>query len=426
VTRRLRPAQIAPALLLIATTAAVRPDDSKASIELAGHLKLQFLGAAYSQESFFGELVGSDSQDLNLDFRLNLSANSGRWDFKADWQVIGLGGDTIELTRPPRDSSPLLPGRFPNDELRLFDLTRVHSDEGRFAGLSRLDRLSIGYTGRKSVVRFGRQAITWGNGFVYTPMDIFNPFDPTAVDKEYKVGDDMLYAQILRPRGDDLQGVVVFRRDPLTGDVESDQGSVALKYHGIVGLGEYDLLLAEHFGDAVLGIGGNRSIGGSVWRGDVMLTRSHDEVTVSVVTSLSYSWLWGGKNTSGLLEYFYNGFGQSGSRYSAAELADNPELLSRIARGELFNLGRHYLAASATIELTPLFLLTPNLFINTADPSALLQIVTQNDLAQDLVLQAALGMPIGGKGTEYGGIEVGMERYLSNQASVFVQLAWYF
>ena len=55
-----------------------------------------------------------------------------------------------------------------------------------------------------------------------------------------------------------------------------------------------------------------------------------------------------------------------------------------------------------------------------------MQIVTQNDLKQDLVLQGALAIPIGADGTELGGIEAGMGRYLSNQASVFVQLAWYF
>jgi len=38
--------------------------------------------------------------------------------------------------------------------------------------------------------------LSWGNGLVFSPMDIVNPFDPTAVDTEYKAGDDMLYGQI--------------------------------------------------------------------------------------------------------------------------------------------------------------------------------------------------------------------------------------
>ena len=73
-------------------------------------------------------------------------------------------------------------------------------------------------------------------------MDILNPFDPAAVDKEYKLGDDMLYGQLARRNGDDLQGVVVFRRNLETGNVDQDWSSVALKYHGFAGPGEYDLL----------------------------------------------------------------------------------------------------------------------------------------------------------------------------------------
>ncbi len=88
--------------------------------------------------------------------------------------------------------------------------------------------------------------------------------------------------------------------------------------------------------------------------GDLVVTFAEDETVPSLVTSLSYSWTWGGKNVSGVVEYFYNGFGKSDGCYSLECLAENPELLKRIARGELFTLGRNYLAASAMIEIHPL------------------------------------------------------------------------
>jgi len=83
------------------------------------------------------------------------------------------------------------------------------------------------------------QFISWGNGMVFTPVDIFNPFDPAAVDKEYKTGDDMLYGQYLFSNGNDLQGVAVVRRDLRTGGVEGDQSSLAFKCHGFLGMNEY-------------------------------------------------------------------------------------------------------------------------------------------------------------------------------------------
>jgi hypothetical protein len=109
------------------------------------------------------------------------------------------------------------------------------------------------------------------------------------------------------------------------------------------------------------------------------------------------------------------------------DLLRNPDLLRRVARGETFTLARNYLAASATIEMNPLFLLIPTLFVNLDDPSALAQLVTQCDLKQDLLFIAALNIPIGPDGSEYGGIESSIDgRYFSSGPGVFAQLAWYF
>ncbi len=214
----------------------------------------------------------------------------------------------------------------------------------------------------------------------------------------------MLYGQFLRDNGDDLQGVMVFRRNVVTGDAEADAGSLAFKYHGMVGPGEYDALLAQHFGDTLVGAGGNRSIGGAVWHGDLVVTFAEDDTVPSLVTNLMYSWIWGGKNISVVVEYFYNGFGQADGCYSMECLARNPELLNRIVRGELFTLGRNYIAANAMIEIHPLFTLTPNLFTNVGDPSALLQVVFQNDLRENLALLSSVNLPMGADGTEFGGL----------------------
>jgi len=418
---------LAAALLLCAGSSAQAETKKKKSWRLGGRTAVRFQATSFPDDSLFRELTGASALDAVFDGRLVFGAKVGGWDFKADYQLIGLYGDRISYSRDFPPELQVLFGRLPNDDRRLFDLTHVFTDHGKFAALQRLDRLSVGFTAEKGVVRFGRQAISWGNGMIYTPMDIFNPFDPAAVDKEFKNGDDMLYGQFLRNNGDDAQGVMVFRRDLLTGNVEADQGSLAGKYHGVTGRGEYDALVARHFGDLLVGAGGNLSLGGAVWRGDLMLTRTEDDTIASAVTSLSYSWIWGGKNVSGVLEYFFSGFGQGADDYSPESLAQNPELLERVARGELFTLGRHYLAASAIFEITPLFLLTPNLFTNVADPSGLLQIVTQNDLKQDLVLLGALNIPWGAPGSEYGGIDAGVPgRYLSSGPGIFVQLNWYF
>ena len=393
---------------------------------LTGRVSPQVALTTYPSDSAFREVFGSSSIDSALDARFLFRAEGDRWRFDVDYQLIGVYGDRLEFTRDLPPELRILFPHLPDDRTRLFDLTYVFTDSGKSAGLQRLDRLAVGFASDHAVVKFGRQAITWGNGLIYNVMDIFNPFDPAAVDKEFKTGDDMLYGQYLLSGGNDVQGVMVFRRDPITEDLEADQSSLAFKYHHMASASEYDALVAQHYGDPLLGGGMNLNVGGAVWRGDATVSFGEDETVASLVTSLSYSWIWGSKNVSGVAEYFYNGFGQSDGCYSPDCLAENPELLKRIARGELFNLGQHYLALSAMIELNPLFLLTPNAFVNVADPRALVQLVFQNDLRENLLLWSAIHLPIGSSGTEFGGAATEIpELFLSAGPSASIQLVWY-
>ena len=77
--------------------------------------------------------------------------------------------------------------------------------------------------------------------------------------------------------------------------------------------------------------------------------------------------------------------------------------------------------------MTPLWLLTPTMFVNIDDGSALLQVVTRNSIRDEIEFLGALNLPMGPGGTEFGGIGVGVPGvYLSNDLAVFAQLAWYF
>jgi len=415
-------------LLTALTTIAVAAEQGSPETDwtFGGHSKFQYIHTHIPDDSVLQGISGDSLQDLNLEIRLQAAARRERWDFKTDFQFITVHSD--RLSASDELPLPLFPGAgIINDDRRWFNLTHVIHNEDKNATLVRLDRISVGYTGDKTVIRFGRQAISWGNGLLYTPMDIFNPFDPTTVDKEFKSGDDMLYGQYLLNDGSDIQTVAVVRRDLVSGDVETDQSSLALKYHGFIGGYEYDLLLAEHYGELVIGLGGSADIAGAVWRGDLVWTDTDTGSVLTAVAGTSYSWMTGQHNWTGALEYYYNGFGQTGGDYSAEGLAANPALLQRLARGELFNLGRHYLGASATVEVTPLLILGPNVFVNLTDPSALAQLVMTYDWKQDLQVLAALNVPIGSKGSEYGGIEVQQPGfYISTGPSLFAQLAWYF
>ena len=411
--------------LAITTTVFASSTNADTDIFKGGHAKYFFQLNTFPDNSLFRDYLDNPTIDQNGDLRLKFGWKKDKLQAAVDYQMIAAHGDGIELANS-LPGNILIPDPVPTDKYRLFDLTSVITENSNSVLVHRLDRLYVGFAGKKTVVRVGRQAVSWGNGLIYTPMDFFNPFDPAAVDKEYKTGDDMLYGQYLTERGNDMQAVWVVRRD-VDGDVSSDVDSIAAKYHGFAGSKEYDLLIAQHFDDNVFAVGGLSDLGSALWRGDITLTDTKTENVVSLVTSLTYSWVGWNRNISGVAEYFYNGFGQADGDYSPAALVNNPDLTERIIRGELFTLGRHYVALSAMIEITPLWLLTPNAFINLSDGSLLAQLVTSHDLKQDLQILAALNIPVGPDGTEYGGIDSGIPgKQLSTGPGIFAQLAWYF
>lgn len=392
----------------------------EASIDWDGHLKGRVLAEWFPETSVFRADAGAALADTEADVRLNLQIDRGRWSFNGAYQGFAAVGEGLRIANLASGVAAL-----PDDGRRLFDLTHVVTARDETTVMHRVDRLYFGYTDERRVVRIGRQAITWGGGLLFSPFDIVNPFDPAQIDTEYKPGDDMLYAQLLRDNGDDLQFAYVARRDAISGDVRARDATVALKYHGISGDSEYDILIAQNYDRPTLGVGGNRSIGGAVLRGDVLIS-DVDDPTLELVVNLSYSWVWGGKNITGAAEYYYNGFGQSGGRYDSQSLASNPELIERLARAETFTIGRNYLGASVTIELSPLWTLTPNLFANIDDPSALLQVVANHSFGDNVTLLAAVNLPIGPEGSEYGGIQLEPAGFASRTAGIFGQLAWYF
>ncbi|SMF29163.1 hypothetical protein SAMN02745866_01879 [Alteromonadaceae bacterium Bs31] len=391
----------------------------------SGHLKYQPLVANFPEDSYFRNFTDSPTVDNNLDGRFNFSFSKNTLSFEAHYQLLAKTGDSVELYKQMQGLELIAPF-FPDDSRRLFNLSDYIVDQDSALLVHRLDRLNLTYSGNANVLKVGRQAISWGNGLLFNPMDFFNPFDPTAVDKEYKTGDDMVYAQHLFANGSDAQFVWVGRRD-FDGERGADFNSAAGKYHLFVGQHEVDLLLSKHYEDTLFSLGGVWTLGGAIARTDIVYTETEFDNYVSAVANLSYSWLWFDKNISASLEYFRNGFGIDDGDYSPSTLLANLDLLKRLERGESFNLAKDYLAATATIELHPLWLVTPNVFYNLNDSSYLFQFVSSHDLASNLQLVLSVNLPGGNEGSEFGGIQVDVaEHYLSAGASFFGQLSWYF
>lgn len=396
--------------------------------QYGGHVKYRYTHTNFRSDDINAVFGHDPARDHGLDLRLKAENRTGPWDFAVHYEMLAVSGDTLEARRNINAAGVPFTGTvsgLPDDRRRLFDLTREITDQNRKAGVQRLDRLSVGYSSARQTWRIGRQAVSWGNGLVFQPLDFVNPFSPIAIDKDYKTGDDMLYGQWVMGERDDVQAMVLPRRDPLTHRVEGNQSSYAMKYRSRLSGLDLDFLAARHFAENLIGAGVVKSIGGAVWRLDMSYTDLKDSGNVfSAATNMDYSWTWGGKNLYGYLEYFRNGVGENDR---ANYISPGPALSARLARGELFTLARDYAAAGLQVEFTPLFNLYTQLIGNLNDGSKFLQIRGVYDWRQDAQLMAGINLPSGNRGTEYGGVPVaGTSTFASTGKSVYLKGGYYF
>jgi len=313
-----------------------------------------------------------------------------------------------------------------------MDLTHTLKEEDSYILAQRLDRLNFTFKTNWGLVRIGRQAITWGNGLIFNPMDLFNPFPPADIQRDYKVGDDMVLAQVALPRSADLQLLYVVRRDSATHNLEADRNSLAGLLHFAVGTTEFDIMATRHFDDYVVGFGTSGILGGAAWRLDSTATFLNDgegqntKNYVSAVANMDYSWIWWEKNFYGLLEYYYNGLGEGD--YPGA--LSNPDITKRLTRGELFVLGKHYLSAEIQVELHPLFTVFLTSINSVEDPSGILQPRAVWNIAQNLDMKIGANIFYGDNGdpgSEFGGFIIpGTNIHSRSPNNVFLWLNYYF
>lgn len=410
-------------IVIVGGYSPARAEDAK----FGGHLKLQE-GIAKFRGNDLSAIVGGKTQEQHtLDLRLNFSKRESQFVFKAEGEVLGIAGDAFK-TRKQFSRISQFPGSVGgliDDRRRLLRLTGEIIDEPDSEMIARLDRLSAEYTSEQWVTRVGRQAISWGNGLVFQALDLFNPFSPVEIDKDYKTGDDMLYMQYLFGSGDDLQFLAIPRRDPLDGQVEEDQSSFATKLHGRAECFEidYDLVGARHFGEYLAGIGVNREVLGAVARIDATFTELEDgEQVVSTVVNLDRSGVVIEKNIYGYIEYFLSGVGLK----DVSTFPLHPELTDRISRGELFTLGRDYLAIGGRIEWTPLLNIYLNEILNLHDESSFPQLRATYDVREEFEITMGVNVPTGRRGSEFGGISAGSQGFLTPGALVYLRLSYFF
>jgi hypothetical protein len=394
-----------------------------APADMAGQVNLRAGYNALDSDNVLADAVGESYTTASAELRLMPEFRRGNTSAALHYELIALRSELPGAAT----GLPLAGVAWPDDDTRVFDLTHVLSRQEEFIAYHRLDRLAFTHSAGWGSLTVGREAVTWGNGLVFNPMDLFNPFAPTDVQRDFKVGDDLVLLS-LSPgewnRATELQLLVVPRRPSREQGLRASESSFALKAHRVGDSLEWDLMAALHYDEPVIGFGTIGNLGMAVWRWDATLTFATDgHRYFSTVTNIDYSWNWKGLNYYGSLEFHYNTIGST----DYDQLWENPPLLERLARGEMHTIGRCYLSGALQVELHPLLNLHLLAICNLLDPSAALLPRLVWSVRQDLELTAGASLNLGGSGTEFGGLPLpGGSGELAPSNQAYLWLTAYF
>jgi hypothetical protein len=402
------------ALGLAGAPARADPDD------IHGRLEFEDAGLSARADSVDAGLGITDRDDGLGNLRFTWEPSRDGWSLSVHSLVTFESGGDVRLMRAEA-------GLLPTPPTTWFDLTDRFVDHGELLGTAGIDRLEAAYTAPDFVLRIGRQALSWGSGLVFRPMDLFDPFSPSATDTEYKPGTDMLYTQFLFADDGDLQVIAVPRPARSGGAPTEDASSLALHLQDTIAGHQVTGLLARDYGDWVGALGINGAIGGATWNLETVPTFLRTGPTrVSALANISDAVTLLDRNATIFAEYFRNGFGVDGRHFALNQLP--PDLTARLARGQVFDTRRDELAAGLILEVSPLFTITPTLIEDLDDASAFALVAATYSLGDDLSLVAGAQLPIGPTRTEFGGIVLssGNPTVLAPPTQLYLQLRRYF
>lgn len=401
-----------PGLCLALAPVAAPAEDLDARLKAFGTIN------DLSDDDIQREFTRSPAYDGNLDLRLLFRHDRGPWELIVDHSTIGLAGDSFEFNESSRGAVDQTPT---DDDRRALELTWTLDRGDRHRVYHRFDRLAVQYRADSWGFTLGREAVSWGSGKAFNPMDLFAPFAPTTVDRDYKAGEDLALFSKLFERGDDVQLLAVFRCDE-DGDREFDQGSYGGKWRSFFGSSELELAAGKHFEDDVAALSFRFPIGGALVQTDWVGTNldEEDEWKVSGVVNIDYSFTLADRTAYVYAEYYRNGFGENRSPVNLATLPDY--LARRLQRGEVFSLMKDYGSFGGIYQWHPLLTQSATVLWNLHDNSTLVQTNFAYESSNQQRLEAGLTVTAGDRGDEYGRIAVS-ENFTTGGGSRFF-LRW--
>ncbi len=254
-----------------------------------------------------------------------------------------------------------------------------------------LDRAFVTWSPAAFDLYAGRQPLAFGSAITVNPTDVLAPYPYGTIDTEERRGVDALRVRV--PTGELAEldaGWLPGRR------WAASEGAGFLRGKATLGDTDLTLLTAAFRGNLLAGGDIARHLGGAmlraeaaqVWAGSFQRRLPADDF-FRLTAGAEYNFnLLGG--TDAWLEYHFNGAGSS--RTSAY-----PSLAGRTAYREagVYLLGRDYLSAGASVQLSALVTAAASVLVNLGDGSFYALPSLEWNAAENLYLSAGALLPSG-------------------------------
>lgn len=297
---------------------------------------------------------------------------------------------------------PRLGGR----QYQLLESPETWLDGERLAAGTWFDRLNLKIALPGADLTVGRQALSFGKGWFWSPMDVFLPFAPWDVDRDYKRGVDALRLDVPLGRFSGATVVAAAGREiVLAADGAGARSAGAVSWTGSALLGRLQANLrgwdaavqgGKIYGGGQLACGAAGEIGGldirleAAWfkadRGPSLPAPLADPLVdshLSVVAGLGHVF------RSGLvlgLEYFHNG---------AARAAFREGAFLRTVHGTNLHLSTDLLGVMAADSVSPRLRWTAAWILSLDDLSFLVQPAIAFSIGDETELQAGATLDLG-------------------------------
>ncbi len=265
-----------------------------------------------------------------------------------------------------------------------WDLAGRSIDGGDARGRHRVHRASVSLAVGATDLRLGRQRIAWGTGRFWSPLDILNPIMPASLERQERPGVDALLVEH-RPGA--------LRRLSLVQAPRHDgaDSSRAMAWHDNFSGTDYTIVVGRFGRERVAGMSLATQLAGAGLHAELTHSRRADASRYDR-SLLGVDYAFPGSLTVGA-EAYYDGAGAP-----SPEAYDFEALFS----GRIRNVGRRYLAAVATYELTPLVRWSAEAIRNIDDRSRYLSSSLRISLKTDLDLTLGAQWFRGSAASEYG------------------------